>query len=380
MAGKVPRVAAALALLACVALVAMTGGRSVVELLGQRDAAFRAVGDPGCLGRSCMLSDSGSRQALNSFFDSFLGGKHAGHAPRYLGNAPPQNSLTTRAANDDLTSYYNGMDGGRTSAVRRRGQKGHGMVKYSDHDAHADLNDFYDALRSSKRAGILAVEHHAERGARSRLVAAKGTEEQEIKRINQEHLGSEAQARRDHKRFRVEGVQQMQRQATGHVTQAVPSRTASTSAARFAQEQYFKSLAAQTHTEQEANTPLSPKLQARPSAERHPETDAAARAQEGVYFSQLSKSVGKTARVLATENEAGAAARGWGMTRAAAQREEDGYFASLSKSAHLTKEVREDVERARGERKQRALSSEAARRDLAGYVPKSVASPIMSST
>ncbi|KAJ1486675.1 hypothetical protein T484DRAFT_1943080 [Baffinella frigidus] len=364
--------AALLAALGCLALLAMSsGGRGVVELLDERSAAFRAVGDPGCLGRSCMLSDTSSRTALNSFFDSFLGGKHAGHAPRYLGNAPQQHKLTTRAANDDLQSYYDNMGetvDGRTRAVRRRAQKGHGLVKYSDQDAHADLNDFYDALQSSKRAGILAVEKNAEQGARSRLIAARGVEQKEIKLINQFHLGSEAQSRRDHKRYRVEGVQQLQRQATGHVTQAVPSTTRSTQAARFAQDKYFKSLVAQAHTEQEANAPLSPRQQARPSAERRP--------------ARLATGAGKTERVLAAEHGARAreGRRGWDMTRAAAQRQEDGYFASLSKSAHLTKDVRADVDRSRVERKQRALSSEAARRELAEYVPKSAASPPMPST
>jgi len=364
--------AAALTALACVSLVVMNGVPRATELLndlGSRDAAFRAVGDPGCLGRSCELSDRSSRRALDSFFNTFLGGAHAGHAPRYVGNAPAERKLSTRQADDDLASYYDSLPGTRTRAVKRRARPGHHLAMYGGKDASHDLNSFYDALRSSKRAGIIAVEEHAEDRARARLVAARETEENAIKRMNAAQKGSEAQARRDQRRYRHESEGQLERQARGHTMQAVPSVTRSARSARAAQGQYFKALAAQANKAKAATMSQKPVPQARSSAERAPLSAARARAQEGVYFAKLSNGVGKTHRVLSAEADVHRGLQGDGLTRAAAMREQDRYWVKLAKGAALTAPVRQDVAREAAGKAHREISSEAARRQLADYVP-----------
>ena len=91
-----------------------------------RRRQVRAVGDEGCLGRSCQLSDKASRDDLNSWMDGFLNkGEHAGHKPR--------------------------------DARSRKGMK-MGLAQMRDSESRGDLDNFFDHLTARKTHRVLAAE------------------------------------------------------------------------------------------------------------------------------------------------------------------------------------------------------------------------------
>ena len=117
-----------LALATCAVFVSLDGAQPWDTLEG-RFAKVRAVGDDGCLGRSCALSDDAARKDINSWMDGFLGkGNHAGHKPRVQRGDDP-------------------MLGAKTV----------GLAQFRDSAAVQDLDEFFDSLDSQKTARVMAA-------------------------------------------------------------------------------------------------------------------------------------------------------------------------------------------------------------------------------
>lgn len=109
-------------------LVSMDGAQPWDALEG-RFADVQAVGDEGCLGRSCALSDDAARKDINSWMDGFLGkGNHAGHKPRVQRGDDP-------------------MLGAKTV----------GLAQFRDSAAVRDLDEFFDSLDSHKTARVMTA-------------------------------------------------------------------------------------------------------------------------------------------------------------------------------------------------------------------------------
>jgi hypothetical protein len=151
--GQMLRSHLALSLAATTLVIAATllwqpGSRYETELLMKRPADIRAVGDDGCLGRDCNLSSRAAKQDLKKFFNSFLDKQHGGKRPAVTAQTRKvhHSLLKSKAAINDLTSYYESLPTGKTARVKSYETRTTTLVHLKDKDANADMNDFYSSL------------------------------------------------------------------------------------------------------------------------------------------------------------------------------------------------------------------------------------------
>jgi hypothetical protein len=130
---------------------------SNTELLMDRPADIRAVGDDGCLGRDCNLSSRAAKQDLKHFFHNFLDQNHGGRRPAVT----PQTKkvqhtlLHSKEAVNDLTNYYDSLPSGKTARVQSYESRSPKLVRFKDKDAKADLDNFYSSLPGSASKAVL---------------------------------------------------------------------------------------------------------------------------------------------------------------------------------------------------------------------------------
>lgn len=163
--------------LVCIAMTAVSVSERRVELLdGTLDSQskFRAVGDVGCLGRKCELTDDASRKDLNTFFGNFLNhGAHAGHHSRSFGLEPHHARLSSKEGMKDLQDFYGKQKSGVTAKVRHFEVLSNSHLdQYGDTNSRADINNFYDTLPGGKRQGVVEQEHKAEEAAKQHQLKA----------------------------------------------------------------------------------------------------------------------------------------------------------------------------------------------------------------
>mmetsp|Transcript_29521 Transcript_29521/g.46313 ORF Transcript_29521/g.46313 Transcript_29521/m.46313 type:complete len:569 (+) Transcript_29521:30-1736(+) len=305
MVGKrVPAVASAVVAL-CLLVLAVYHQTGRVSLLDEHAANIKAVGDLGCLGRECQMTDAGSRHDMDKFFDKFLG-KGSGHEGRKNSRFTPVHNkkIDTVSGVKDMQSYYSNLPGSKTKKVAEYEKNSLPNLQLKTDDSRDDMNKFYDSLSHGKRAKIVKSEKHAQHRSDRRRAHAETAAEAEDERMEQLHHANLIQAKEDHRRFKARAQQQLAVQAAGHDMQAVPSNPRTDESERQAENAYFHKLQhkaksqrakdAARHPSREATAPVvSGKLSAKDSQEDMER-----------WYSKLDKKVHKTARILVAEEEA----------------------------------------------------------------------------
>jgi hypothetical protein len=305
----------------------------------------RAVGDEGCLGRSCELSDEASRKDLESWMDSFLNkGEHAGHKPR---DAPARKGMKMGLAQmrdteavSDLDHFFDRLEAGKTKRVLAAEKRESPNPRLTDEADRKELRDFYDNITpraEGRREGIRKVAKAAENLAAEHHTAGKVAQELELEKMNQEHRANEKAAAIDHERYKRESAEQMEAQASGHDMQAVPTTRLAPADDRAHSSSYFRGLkgkASRTIQREQAGAARGRGGVGFLSAD-------AARAQQDEFFSSLDADVKKTPKVLAAEARSQEEAR----QLHASVRDDD--QSSMARSSEYNKRAHEAVPKGR---------------------------------
>eukprot|EP00286_Rhodomonas_abbreviata_P010273 CAMPEP_0181327018 /NCGR_PEP_ID=MMETSP1101-20121128/21846_1 /TAXON_ID=46948 /ORGANISM="Rhodomonas abbreviata, Strain Caron Lab Isolate" /LENGTH=506 /DNA_ID=CAMNT_0023435587 /DNA_START=7 /DNA_END=1527 /DNA_ORIENTATION=+ len=384
---------AAVALL-CIAMTAVSMSERRSELL-QEDtlngqANFRAVGDLGCIGRKCQLSDSDSRKDLSDFFGTFLDhGAHAGHKTRTFGLKPEHIRLSHDEANKDLTDYYSSFKPTKTAKVQKfEKQSSSKLDKFEDKDSRSDMENFFDTLSTGhgKKQNIVKEEVRQEKAAKQHRLKALAAAAKEDRRMDKIHDASEDQAVRDHERFHKAGKEQLAIQAAGHAMEAVPSSPRTTASERRAEGKYFSKLQMQAKRQKSKN---ELRHEGRATALHSKGKLSAQEAEDDMntWYSQLNSKVDKTPKVLKAEEESKSdlakikssiskrrtskqhansdvAVPAGHLSREEYVKEQASYFSHLNSQVHKTPRVLAAEAAARKSKAARALSSEEARKQL----------------
>ena len=381
--------AALCSLSALVALCVFEFPREHAILLDQ--AEIRAVGDEGCLGRSCKMSDSAAAKDLNHFFQSFLDkGPHAGrktaHIKRLEHSRAKTIKLSDSVAAKDLDHYYESLPSSKTDRVRNSEVKSEYLPLLADKESRKDLDNYYDNLKTGpgRKAKILEAEMNAKREAFHLHLDGVQRRKEEEQHIIQIEAKSVIQARKDKQKFaKTEQVEQ-DAQDKGHEMEAVPSARQSTTESRRDAGKYFDSLQLRVHktktvlnaekaAEAQAHTDMSMASQ---SVVAESSTQLRSgwlsqkddKAQQEQFFDSLKEQVHKTPQVLRAEEEAEAqakqdmhnAAASFGardssstdstahaLSQKEADEDEEKYFESLNSKVHKTANVLKAEARAR---------------------------------
>ena len=322
---------AALISLAALATVAVFNGSHVAYVLESGTAGIRAVGDAGCLGRSCPLSDKSAEKDLETFFDHFHSGGKTAHVlelEQHDGATTKLAKLDSKHAAADLDTYYDSLPHSKTDKVVGAEGQGEYVVKLADNESRKDLNSYYDHLKSGpgKNEKIVHNEEAAKQEALrlhlQGVIQLKKEEERMLKR----EAASVIQAKQDKEHFSESEEAESNMQYAGHSMEAVRSTRQSAREARKAAGSYFDSLQqAVKKTPQVLEAEEKGVAQAKAYMHRVAEevgvgagrlVPPAARrlskkqdqALQADYFSSLQQQVRKSPRVLAAEEHAQAQA------------------------------------------------------------------------
>ena len=391
-AGPVGVAAAALCSLAALVMLCVLNFTSQSHFLLDQQADIRAVGDEGCLGRSCKMSDAAAAKDLDHFFKNFLDkGPHAGRKTAHIKNLEQHRAktvkLTDSDAGADLDRYYDNLPAAKTDRVQNSEAKSEYLPLLADKESRKDLDAYYDNLKTGpgRKAKILEAEMNAKREALHLHLDGIAKRKLEEKRMLQIEARSVMEARKDKKRFAETEAAEQSAQDRGHSMEAVPSAKQSAKEARKEALQYFDSLQngvhktktvvhsesaaeAQAHTDMalasDRHSILSAKNEPSKKAGWLSEKDD--KAQQDEFFNSLQQAVHKTPEVLRAEAEAEKQARRdmhqaavsseskthlsksvHALSRREAEEDQEDYFKALNAQVHKTPRVLRAEARAR---------------------------------
>ena len=222
----------------------------------------KAIGDTGCLGSSCQLSDKAAEKDLNNFFTKFL--DHGSHAGQVQARSAVRNKpLNGVAATNDMTNYYDSLS--RTvrktpSVVLAESKQRHNVQISSDEDRKQFDSYFHQLSKKvQKKPEVLEAEKAAENKAKQDLLASLRESRKSAEKIKKAHDESKYIARMDKKLVRAD-QQRRHAHPTPHDTLApnevkpsqdsmkdVHATVLSATASQNDWDQYFDALNKQVH-------------------------------------------------------------------------------------------------------------------------------------
>jgi hypothetical protein len=359
---------AALCSLSALAMLCMFDFSAQPNFLLDRQAEIRAVGDAGCLGRSCKMSDVDAAKDLNNFFQSFLDkGPHAGRKTAHIRNLEHNRAKTIKLsdsdAKEDLDHYYESLPSSKTDRVQNAEAKSEFLPLLADSESRKDLDNYYDHLKTGpgRKAKILEAEMNAKREALHLHLDGVARLKAEEKHMLEIEASSVIQARKDKTKYaKTEQVEQ-DVQDEGHKMEAVPSARQSTTESRKDAGTYFDSLQKNVHKTQtvlRAESSAEAQAHTDMSLASHPQSideEPAARSKAGwlsekedkkkqeQFFNSLQEKVRKTPAVLQAEAQAEAQAK-HDLQKAAESSQVSGASSGNIKHALSKEEADEDQE------------------------------------
>eukprot|EP00960_Hanusia_phi_P019680 581249-Hanusia_phi.AAC.1 len=218
----------------------------------------KAIGDTGCLGSSCELSDKAAQKDLNNFFTKFLDhGSHAGRLPRRSAVAHKQ--LNDVAANSDMANYYDNLSRSvrKTPSVVMSEMKPRHNQKISSDEDRKQFDSYFHQLsqKVGKSPKVLQAEKLAESKAEKDHIESLQESKKSAEKIQKLHAESKYIAQLDKKLIREDQLHShdqkagliMNSIAAPHSIKGVRPTVLSAAASEHDWNHYFDSLNKQVH-------------------------------------------------------------------------------------------------------------------------------------